>query len=98
MNLNRDFKFEDRLGNVAYNLTPSDNTFTNTCPIMVNYQPGANGIKPDTVPKIVAGLYFAQPPTTSFANINLAENDSAHPLPNCRLYYSQNNSRSSKIN
>ena len=75
--------------NVAYHLTPTDNTFSNTCPILVNHISGANGIVPDTVNKIVAGLYIARPPTTSFAGINLAANVLTHPLPNCRLYYSQ---------
>ena len=50
---------------------------------------GANGIVPDTVARIAAGLYIARPPTTSSAAINLAANVLAHPLPNCRLYYSQ---------
>jgi hypothetical protein len=75
--------------NTGYNLTPADNTFSNTCPIMVNYHAGATGIVPDTEQRIVAGLYIARPPTTSFAGINLAANVLAHPLPNCRLYYSQ---------
>ena len=56
---------------------------------MVNYGAGANGIVPDTVTRILAGLYIARPPTTSFSAINLAANVLAHPLPNCRLYYSQ---------
>jgi hypothetical protein len=41
--------------NLAYNMTPADNTFSNT----------------------------------SFAGINLAASIVQHPLPNCRLYYSQ---------
>jgi hypothetical protein len=56
---------------------------------MVNYHAGSNGIVPATVTQIVAGLYIARHPTTSFAGINLAANVLAHPLPNCRLYYSQ---------
>ncbi len=32
---------------------------------------------------------MARPPTTSLAGINLAANLLAHPLLNCRLYYSQ---------
>ena len=34
-------------------------------------------------------LCIKQPPTTSFAGINLAASVLAHPLPNRRLYYSQ---------
>jgi hypothetical protein len=58
---------------------------------MVNYHNGGAGagIVPDSITRIVAGLYIKQPPTTSFAGINLAANVLAHPLPNCRLYYSQ---------
>jgi hypothetical protein len=36
-----------------------------------------------------AGLYIARPPVTSFAGINLQASALAHPLTNCRLYYSQ---------
>jgi hypothetical protein len=45
--------------NTGYNSTPADNTFSNTCPIMVNHHGGANGIVPATRTKIVAGLYIA---------------------------------------
>jgi hypothetical protein len=77
--------------NCGYNLTPPDTTFSNTCPIMVNYHSGGTGagIVPDTTTKIIAGLYIARPPITSFAGINLAASVLQHPLPNCRLYYSQ---------
>jgi hypothetical protein len=37
--------------------------------------------------QIVAGLNISKPPTTS--GINLANSNAAHPLSNCRLYYSQ---------
>jgi hypothetical protein len=77
----------------AYNLTPANNTFSNTCPILVNYQAG-NGTADTGIVKtgtlhIVAGLYIARPPTTSFSGINLALSAVQHPLTNCRLYYSQ---------
>jgi hypothetical protein len=44
---------------------------------------------PGGTKNIVAGLYIAKPPSTSFAGINLRSSDVAHPLQNCRLYYSQ---------
>ena len=77
----------------AYNLTPANNTFSNTCPMLVNYHAG-NGTTDTGIVKtgtlnIVAGLYIARPPTTSFAGINLALSAIQHPLTNCRLYYSQ---------
>ena len=77
---------------LAYNLTHANNTFSNTCPILVNYQSSGTAgasIVPANVTNIVAGLYIARPPTTSFAGINLATSVVSHPLPNCRLYYSQ---------
>ena len=80
----------DPVGNATgYNLTPANNTFSNTCPIMINYAAGASGIVPVNITQIVAGLYIVRPPTTSFTGINLAASVLAHPLPNCRLYYSQ---------
>jgi len=78
--------------NLSYNLVPANNTFSATCPFMVNYfsigTPG-NSIVPTGVTSIVAGLYIARPPTSSFAGINLATSIVQHPLTNCRLYYSQ---------
>ena len=70
----------------SYVLSPADNTFSNTCPLMVNYLPG---LIPTGTNAILAGLYIARPPTTNFAGINLASSNLAHPLTNCRLYYSQ---------
>ena len=60
--------------NVAYNLTPANNTFSNTCPILVNHHSASTGagVVPASTQQILAGLYIARPPTTSFAGINLA--------------------------
>ena len=82
------------LANLNYALTPSNNSFSNTCPLLVNYIPSAAGPPvtgvPATTAAIVAGLYIAKPPSTSFAGgVNLANSGVAHPLGNCRLYYSQ---------
>ena len=78
--------------NTAYNLIPSNNTFSNTCPLIVNYQEGSatsgTGLLPVNTTNIAAGLYIAKPPTTSFAGVNLAAATQQHPLGNCRLYYS----------
>jgi hypothetical protein len=70
----------------SYILTPANNTFPNTCPLMVNHLPS---LLPTGTTSIVAGLYIARPPITSFAGINLQLSALAHPLTNCRLYYSQ---------
>jgi hypothetical protein len=81
------------LATCAYNLTPANNTFSNTCPLLINYQAGNGtgdtGIVKTGTTAIVAGLYIAQPPTTSFAGINLALSAVQRPLTNCHLYYSQ---------
>ena len=47
------------------------------------------GIVKTGTQSIVAGLYIGKAPTTSFAGINLGASNLAHPLTNCRLYYSQ---------
>ena len=75
--------------NQYYYLSPSNNTFSNTCPFMINYTgvDALNGVPVCT--NIVAGLYIAKPPVTSFAGINLANSGASHPLQNCRVYYSQ---------
>ena len=74
-----------------YSLTTANNTFSNTCPLSINWlgDTNANGGVPATVTGIVAGLYINKPPTTTFNTINLANSAAQHPLPNCRLYYSQ---------
>jgi len=75
--------------NTQYALTPENNTFSNTCPLMVNWLGGNNTAVPVDTANIVAGLYIAKPPITSFNGVNLANSNAAHPLMNCRLYYSQ---------
>ncbi len=73
---------------MTYNITPANNTFSNTCPLLVHYEPG-NNIVPTTCVNIVAGVCVAKSPVTNFASINLSSDNAAHPLQNCRLYYSQ---------
>jgi hypothetical protein len=74
--------------NMSYSITPANNTFSNTCPLLVHYEPD-NRIVPGTCAAIVAGVYVAKPPVTNFATINLQNSAASHPLQNCRLYYSQ---------
>jgi hypothetical protein len=73
---------------VAYNITPANNTFSNTCPLLVNYE-ASNTIVPATPTNRVASVYVARPPVKNFAGINLTSADAARPLQNCRFYYSQ---------
>jgi hypothetical protein len=81
--------------NQSYLLAPADNTFSNTCPLIVNFHPSSTagilnaGILKTGTTSIVAGLYIGKAPTTSFAGINLGAANISHPLTNCRLYYSQ---------
>jgi hypothetical protein len=74
---------------LQYALTPENNTFSNTCPLMVNWLGANNVAVPTDTVNIVAGLYIAKPPITSFNCVNLANSNASHPLMNCRLYYSQ---------
>ena len=74
--------------NMTYNITPANNTFSNTCPLLVNFE-ASNKIVPANTTNIVAGVYVARPPVTNFAGMNLFLANAAHPLQNCRLYYSQ---------
>ncbi len=73
-------------------LKTANNSFTGTCPFTVNYlteHDAAGGITANTA-NITAGLYLAKIPATSFNGINLANAQGAsHPLPACRIYYSQ---------
>ncbi len=79
-----------------YLLPQSQSTFTNTCPLMINYLPSAatpvSGFVvtiPATTTGIVTGLFIAKPPTTSISGVNLGASNASHPLQNCRIYYSQ---------
>jgi hypothetical protein len=76
--------------NMAYSITPANNTFSNTCPLLVHYEP-TNNIVPTTCAAIVAGFYVARlrPPVTNFAAVNVQNSAAAHPLQNCRSYYCQ---------
>jgi hypothetical protein len=73
---------------MAYDITPANKTFSTTRPLLVHYVPTHN-ILPATCTNIVASVYVSIPPVTNFATINLAQVGAAHPLQNCRLYYSQ---------
>ena len=75
----------------GYSLTTANNSFTGTCPFTVNYltEASASGGIAATTAFITAGLYLVKPPATSFNGINLANSAASHPLPACRIYYSQ---------
>ena len=69
------------------------NTFSSTCPIVLNYlnDLAANGGIPLTTTNISFGLYISKPPSTSLSlpNINIGLSGASHPMPACRIYYSQ---------
>jgi hypothetical protein len=75
----------------GYSLTTVNNSSTGTCPFTVNYltEASASGGIPATTADITAGLYLVRAPATSFNGINLANAGNPHPLPACRIYYSQ---------
>ena len=75
----------------GYSLTAANNSFTNTVPFTVNYlnDTSANGGIPATTTNIVAGLYINKPPSTTYAGINLSTAGASHPMPACRIYFSQ---------
>ena len=75
----------------GYSLTTANNTFTNTCPFLVNYLPDIsnNGGIPANTTNIVAGCYISKPPVTTFGGINLSLSGASSPLPCCRIYFSQ---------
>ena len=60
-------------------------------PFTINYlnETSANGGIPATVANLTAGVYIRNPPATSFNGVNLALSAASHPLPACRIYYSQ---------
>jgi hypothetical protein len=52
---------------LSYLLTPANNTFSNTCPLLVNFVPSSSadtGILKTATSSIVAGLYIGKAPTT----------------------------------
>ena len=75
----------------GYSLTVANNGFSATCPFTINYltEASAGGGIPATTANITAGLYLARPPATSFNGVNLGLSAASHPLPACRIYYSQ---------
>ena len=76
----------------SYLLASGQSTFTNTCPLMVNYtcdSAATVATIPASTTNIVASLCISKPATTAFAGINLASSGASHPLTNCRIYYSQ---------
>jgi hypothetical protein len=79
----------------SYILTPANNTFSNTCPLMVNYLPG---LIPTGTNAIVAGLYIARPPITSFAGINLQVISASSSINQLPFILFSSNRRASEIN
>jgi hypothetical protein len=70
--------------------TLSNSTFTNTCPIMINWLPGDTPVViPATTAFINAGCFISRPTVTSFTfGANLSLSGASNPLNSCRMYYS----------
>ena len=77
--------------NLKYNYKNTNSTFTNTCPLLINYvndYASGTNVTAGTV-AIVAGLFIGKPPTTNIFGINLGASGASHPMQACRIYYSQ---------
>ena len=77
--------------NLGLALANADNTFTNSCPLLINYlnESGPNGGIPATAVKLTAGLYIAKPPTAVYGAVNFGASGASSSLQTCRIYYSQ---------
>lgn len=77
--------------NLKYTYQPSYSTFTNTCPLMINYvNDGATAPNiPAAARAIVAGLFIGGPPSTNILGVNLFTSGAQNTLRACRMYYSQ---------
>jgi hypothetical protein len=75
----------------GYSLTVANNGFNGTSPFTINYltEASASGGIPATVANITAEIYLAKGSATSYNGVNLANSSASHPLPACRIYYSQ---------
>ena len=64
---------------LKYSLLPSNNSFSNTFPFMINYlgDDTVGGVPAGTT-NIVAGIYIGKPPVTSYAGVNLANSNASH--------------------
>ena len=67
------------------------NTFSNTCPAILSYLNDTTAGVPANTTNISFGVYISKVPNTSLGtmNVNLATSGASHPLPACRIYYSQ---------
>ena len=75
--------------------TLSKSTFTNTCPILINWLPSLQatpiipaGAGAAGATRITAGCFIGKPPSTSLDGVNLALAGVSNPLNSCRMYYS----------
>ena len=75
----------------GYSLTTANNGFNGSVPLTINYlcDTSGNGGIPATTANITAGLYLAKVPNTTYNGVNLGLCAASHPLPACRIYYSQ---------
>ena len=69
--------------NGYYYTTQSASTFTNTCPITVNY---TGGVHPGLLTQVVAGCYIARTPAQTIQGVAINSYSSA--MTACRCYYS----------
>ena len=77
-----------------FNLSGSNTTFTNTCPLMLNSLPGEaySGIGATPITNITCGLFIVNAVTTSVSTgtvppLNLGAAGVSTQIKNCRIYY-----------
>ena len=74
-------------------------TFTNTCPLLINYLPSLTGDARNVFPaatntQVTAGIFLVRAPSTNVTSasattaVNLATSGAGHPMSSCRIYYS----------
>ena len=76
---------------LRYNYSNANSTFTNTCPLMINYiNDFSTAVTVTATTKaIVAGLFIGKPPTTNVLGVNLGASNASNQINTCRIYYSQ---------
>jgi hypothetical protein len=74
----------------SYIASLTNSTFSNTCPIVVNFLPftNATGGLPNGTVKVNAGCFLARTPTMTLNGLTFPAGIISHPMLACRCYYS----------
>lgn len=74
----------------SYIASLTNSTFSNTCPIVVNFLPftNATGGLPNGTVKVNAGCFLARTPSITLNGLTFPAGVNPHPMLACRCYYS----------